>query len=132
MGGGRTGTITRLRERRGPGGSPGLQNQWRGARRRAVGSTPMRSRQGGSMEKHGGSRPPSVERVLAVVRERLDGSIDAVVLREAAREIVGVERTRLRNGEPPQSVEALGDEVESLLASRQRSLVETLVVINAT
>ena len=84
------------------------------------------------MEKPGGSRPPSVERVLAVVRERLDGSIDAVVLRDAAREIVGVERTRLRNGEPTQSVEALGDEVEYLLASRQRSLVETLVVINAT
>ena len=39
-----TGTITGLRERRGPGGSPGLQNRWRGARRRAVGSTPMRSR----------------------------------------------------------------------------------------
>ena len=33
------------RERWGPGGSPGLQNQWRGARRGAVGSTPMRSRQ---------------------------------------------------------------------------------------
>ena len=46
------------------------------------------------MAKPGGSRPPSVERVLAVVRERLDGSIDAVVLRDAAREIVGVERSR--------------------------------------
>ena len=33
------------RERRGPGGSPGLQNQWRRARRGAVGSTHMRSRQ---------------------------------------------------------------------------------------
>ena len=32
------------RERRGPGGSPGLQNRWRCARRGAVGSTPMRSR----------------------------------------------------------------------------------------
>ena len=32
-------------ERRGPGGLPGLQHRWRGARRRAVGSTPMRSRQ---------------------------------------------------------------------------------------
>ena len=36
------------RERSGPGGSPGLQNQWRGARRGAVGSTPTRSRHGGS------------------------------------------------------------------------------------
>ena len=33
-----------VRERRGPGGSPGLQNRWRHARRDAVGSTPMRSR----------------------------------------------------------------------------------------
>ncbi len=31
-------------ERRGPGGSPGLQNRWRRARRGAVGSTPTRSR----------------------------------------------------------------------------------------
>ena len=61
--------------------------------------------------------------MLAVVRERLDGSIDAAVVRDAAREIVGVERTRLRSGEPPQSMEALGDEVEYLLASRQGSLV---------
>lgn len=43
------GTIAGLRERRGPGGSPGLQHRWRGARRRAVGSTPMRSRHTSAM-----------------------------------------------------------------------------------
>jgi L-seryl-tRNA(Ser) seleniumtransferase len=80
----------------------------------------------------GNPRPPSVERVLAVVRDRLDGSVDAAVLRDATREVLDVERTRLRDGEPPQLVEALGDEVESLLAGRERSLVDTLVVINAT
>ena len=80
----------------------------------------------------GSPRPPSVERVLATVRDRLDGSVDAVVLRDAAREVLDVERARLKNGEPPQSVEALGDEVEYLLAGLRRSLVKTLIVINAT
>ena len=49
------------RERSGPGGSPGLQNQWRGARRGAVGSTPTRSRHGGP-DLSERPRPPSVER----------------------------------------------------------------------
>jgi L-seryl-tRNA(Ser) seleniumtransferase len=84
------------------------------------------------MAKPGSPRPPSVERVLAVVRERLDGSIDAVVLRDAAREVLEVERARLRNGDPPASVELLGYEVEDVLAARDRPLVETLLVINAT
>src|SRR6476619_6566180 len=98
-------------ERRGPGGSPGLQNQWRGARRRAVGSTPMRSRQGGSMAKRaddpGSPRPPSVERVLAVVRERLDGTVEPGVLRGAAREVVDGERARLGAGDAPRDVTTL-------------------------
>src|SRR4029453_6240883 len=91
---------------------------------------------GGTMAKRtddpGNPRPPSVERVLAVLRGGFDGSVDAAGLRDATREVLHVERARLLNGEPPQSVEALGDEVEYLLAGRERSLVETLVVINAT
>ena len=80
----------------------------------------------------GNPRPPSVERVLAVLRDRLDGSVDAAVLRDAARDVLDVERARLRTGDPPKSLEALGDEVEYLLAARERSLVETLIVVNAT
>src|SRR6185503_17100141 len=41
----RVAALPSRRERSGPGGPPGLQNQWRSARRGAVGSTPMRSRQ---------------------------------------------------------------------------------------
>jgi L-seryl-tRNA(Ser) seleniumtransferase len=84
------------------------------------------------MAKPGSPRPPSVERVLAVVRDRLDGTVDALVLRDAARDVLDVERARLKDGEPPTSVELLGYEVESVLAARERSLVETLIVINAT
>ena len=84
------------------------------------------------MANSGSPRPPSVERVLAVVRERLDGSVDPIVLRDAAREVLEVERARLRNGDPPASVELLGYEVEDVLAARDRPLVETLLVINAT
>jgi L-seryl-tRNA(Ser) seleniumtransferase len=84
------------------------------------------------MANPGSPRPPSVERVLAVVRERLDGSVDAVVLRDAAREVLEVERANLQSGESPQSLEALADEVEYLLAGLRQSLVESLIVINAT
>jgi L-seryl-tRNA(Ser) seleniumtransferase len=84
------------------------------------------------MANAGSPRPPSVDRVLAALRDGPYGSIDAVVLRDATREVLDVERARLRNGDPPASVELLGYEVEGVLAARERSLVETLVVINAT
>ena len=84
------------------------------------------------MANAGSPRPPSVERVLAVVREGLFGSVDAVLMRDAAREVIDAERARLKNGDPPASVELLGYEVEGVLAARERSLVETLIVINAT
>src|SRR5262245_37094827 len=80
----------------------------------------------------GSPRPPSVEAVLAVVRDRLDGTVDPIVLRDAAREVLEGERARLKNGEAPQSLETLGYEVEDLLAARERPLVEKLIVINAT
>ena len=84
--------------------------------------------------KSGSPRPPSVERVLTAARALLDGAaVDAVVLRDAAREVVDVERTRLRDGDPARDAGTLGDEVVNLLVARERSLVEALVpVINAT
>ena len=80
----------------------------------------------------GNPRPPSVERVLAAVREGPFGGVDAIVLRDAARDVLSAERARLQNGDSPASVEVLGDELEGVLAARERSLVETLIVINAT
>jgi len=118
MGGDPTGTITGLRERRGPGGSPGLQNRWRGARRRAVGSTPMRSRQvEGRMPdaSRQQSHPPSVERVLAAARARVsDRDADAVLA--VAREVVDAERGLIDHGDPLRSIDALADVVVARLA----------------
>src|SRR4029077_6415414 len=100
------------RERTGPGGSPGLQHQWRGARRGAVGSTPTRSRHGGAMSPDrprppsrerlvGAPRPrrPSVERLLAAPRPRADADHDAPALTEAARDTIDDERARLASGD---------------------------------
>ena len=90
------------RERTGPGGSPGLQNQWRGARRGAVGSTPTRSRHGGVRCRpgHRDRRDrPSVERLLAArPRGRRRPAIDADALTAVAREVVDDERARLAGG----------------------------------
>ncbi len=91
------------RERRGPGGFPGLQNRWRGARRRAVGSTPMRSRHRrcarpamipAMSEQRARPRPPSVERVLAAARAGDRRPRPAAVL-AMARAVVDEERARL-------------------------------------
>ena len=79
------------------------------------------------------ARPPSVERVLAVVRERVDGTVEPRVLRDAAREVVDGERKRLGAGETPRDVRALGMAVEELLRAREHGWREGLVpVINAT
>jgi L-seryl-tRNA(Ser) seleniumtransferase len=85
------------------------------------------------MAKPGSPRPPSVERVLAVVRERVDGAVEPQVLRDAAREVVDGERARLGAGEPPRDVTTLGAAVEELLRAREQGWREGLVpVINAT
>src|SRR6187402_3293065 len=97
-------------ERSGPGGSPGLQNQWRGARRGAVGSTPTRSRHGGVMSSDR-PRPPSVERVLAATRPRAVVEHDGAALTQAAREAVADERRRLDAGESPRTLDDLADAV---------------------
>jgi L-seryl-tRNA(Ser) seleniumtransferase len=79
------------------------------------------------------ARPPSVERVLAVVRERVDGAVEPRVLRDAAREVVDGERARLGAGETPRDVTTLGAAVEELIRARERGWREGLVqVINAT
>ena len=75
------------RERSGPGGSPGLQNQWRGARRGAVGSTPTRSRHGG---RHVVGSPASPERRAAARR-------DAAAARSEARDPRRSRRRRARS-----------------------------------
>jgi L-seryl-tRNA(Ser) seleniumtransferase len=83
--------------------------------------------------KSGSPRPPSVERVLATVRGRLDGGVDPAALRDAARVIVDRERTQLQSGTPPRDTAALGDDVVQLLHARQYAFSDALVpVINAT
>ena len=62
--------LPSVRERSGPGGSPGLQNQWRGARRGAVGSTPTRSR-------HDGSHPDRASAACRLVAVRPQPNLDA-------------------------------------------------------
>ena len=83
--------------------------------------------------KPGSPRPPSVERVLAVVRERVDGAGEPQVLRDVAREVIDGERARLGAGETPRDVTTLGAAVEELLHAREQGWREGLVeVINAT
>ena len=85
------------------------------------------------MAKPGDPRPPSVERVLAVVRERLDGSVDAAVMRDAAREVIERERGNLRAGVAPRDAAELADVVVTLLNAHQYTFTEALVpVVNAT
>ena len=94
---------------------------------------PPRRIDGQTPAKSGSPRPPSVERVLAVVRERLDGSVEPGVLRDAARDVVDGERTRLGAGDAPRDVTTLGAAVEELLRSREQGWRKGLVpVINAT
>src|SRR6185436_13112247 len=101
-------------ERSGPGGSPGLQNQWRGARRGAVGSTPTRSRHGGPMSTDR-PRPPSVERLLAVVRPQLTDGAAPDAVAAVARDVVAGERARLAAGEDPTGLDDLAVAVRERL-----------------
>jgi L-seryl-tRNA(Ser) seleniumtransferase len=85
------------------------------------------------MAKPGSARPPSVDRVLTIVRGRQNGSIDATVLRLTARRVVDEERERLRDGQAPRDPAALADAVDELLRTSQSRFVDGLVpVINAT
>ena len=76
------------------------------------------------------ARPPSVERVLASVRERLgEREHDAVVA--VARKIVGDERARLASGDGAMAIDALGAELLARLATLEAGS-GPIGVINAT
>ena len=62
-------------------------------------------------------RPPSVERVLASARERLEVARDPAALRAAARDVVDAERERLASGAAARSAVEVADE---LLARLER------------
>jgi len=74
-------------------------------------------------------RPPSVERVLAVVRAGDDGT-DPAASAVVAREVIAEERARLATGSPPRDVAALADEVVARMAGFVDAGIGT--VINAT
>ncbi len=64
-------------------------------------------------------RPPSVETVLKVLRQRhgeiIDDADESGALVAVARTTIDDERTRLGAGEPPRSIEAMADAAEELL-----------------
>ena len=62
------------------------------------------------------ARPPSVERVLALVRARSNGAEPAAVA-EVARAVVADERERLAGGSPPAAVDDLAGEVLARLTA---------------
>jgi len=75
------------------------------------------------------ARPPSVERVLAVARERLDG-VDHDALVGVVRAVVDEERARLAGGAQPRTPDALaGDAAIRITTFTQPALTS---VINAT
>ena len=85
------------------------------------------------MANAGSPRPPSVERVLAAVRARLDGTLDPEVLRILARRVIDEERERLGGGAGPRDVASLADAVDALLRQSPYAFLDDLVpVINAT
>lgn len=79
-------------------------------------------------------RPPSVERVLARVRDRLDGPRDHAAVLAAAREVVDAERGRLTGGAAAQpDLDSMADAVVARLDSHAGPVVAAPpTVINAT
>jgi L-seryl-tRNA(Ser) seleniumtransferase len=76
--------------------------------------------------------PPSVEAVLAHVRQRVDGRAPGAVL-VVAREVVADERDRLADGEGPRAIDSLADAVvERLNGFETDDDVAPATVINAT
>src|SRR6476659_783696 len=115
----------------GPGGSPGLQNRWRRARRGVVGSTPTRSRHGVPMSSKPAvrPRPPSVEAVLSRLRASANGT-DPAALSGVARAVVDEERANLAAGVAARDPEALAAEALGRLGGFAEPGL--LPVINAT
>ncbi|OGO57511.1 MAG: L-seryl-tRNA(Sec) selenium transferase [Chloroflexi bacterium RBG_16_69_14] len=78
-------------------------------------------------------RPPSVERLLAVVRLDVAGAIEPDALAAVARDVVADERTRLAAGGTPTSMDALADTVRERLGAFTDPLASGLTsVLNAT
>ena len=82
------------------------------------------------MATEGRARPPSVERVLTILRSRGETAADADVLTAATRSVLADERRRLEGGEPPAAIEVLADAVEARLSDAAR--IPPFRAINAT
>jgi L-seryl-tRNA(Ser) seleniumtransferase len=80
------------------------------------------------MSRESSPRPPSVERLLSVVRPRL-GERDRAAVTAAAREVLATERLRLAAGEPASTLDSLADDLVDDLSTTPSALVP---VINAT
>jgi len=79
------------------------------------------------------ARPPSVERLLAAVRPRLESDADPEALTAIARATVDAERERLRAGGTPASLDELAEDVTGTLgAFADPGRAGLLPVINAT
>jgi L-seryl-tRNA(Ser) seleniumtransferase len=78
-------------------------------------------------------RPPSVERVLAAVRPRLEGPREPAAILAVARTVVDAERDHLASGDAASSVEGLATEViETLDGFAAPAIAAPPAVINAT
>ncbi len=78
-------------------------------------------------------RPPSVERLLAMVRSRVAKDTDASAVTAVARDVLADERARLAEGEPAADPERLADDVLDRLAAFAAGVPGDLTpVINAT
>ncbi|HEY8438980.1 MAG TPA: L-seryl-tRNA(Sec) selenium transferase [Candidatus Limnocylindrales bacterium] len=75
-------------------------------------------------------RPPSVERILALVRDGSEVPVDAEVLTVTAREVVDEERARLASGDVPSPLAVLADQVRARLD--ETVTLRSLRAINAT
>jgi L-seryl-tRNA(Ser) seleniumtransferase len=75
-------------------------------------------------------RPPSVERVLSLVRDDGDATVDPETLTAAARDVVAEERGRLQAGGAPSPVAALADQLRARLTAV--AAPPSLRAINAT
>jgi L-seryl-tRNA(Ser) seleniumtransferase len=77
-------------------------------------------------------RPPSVERILVAARRRVDRTVAAEALTEAAREVQRTERERTASGASARSTDELADELVARLDAYVAPGAGIVTVINAT
>ena len=78
-------------------------------------------------------RPPSVERLLAVVRPHLDDGVDGEAVAIVARDVVDAERADLGGGRPATELDALATAVRDRLTALADPMASgPTTVINAT